>query len=169
MKHSDLYVFREGLEMAQMIGSHFTYAVKKNKDMLEIEIKAIEEPKKPAENFKAYLKELDKLEREHAEKDLMGKPMRKKIMVTITRSSLQYIIPGRNDPKSKYGEDVAKLNNKHRASIEAQEKKEAKFVAFLSEESEWKPFMIDLNIVPNDIHQGIMDRIIWMINDVKKL
>ncbi|MCK4816320.1 hypothetical protein KA005_11175 [bacterium] len=169
MKRSDLYVFQEGLEMAQLKGAKFTYAVTKNKRRLESEIKIMEKAKEPDKSFKEFEKEIDALYKEYADKDVMGKPKMKKIMVSATKSSWQYIIPGLNDPESKYGKAVAVLRKKHKEALEAQEKKEEEYQEFLKEESEWKPFMIDLAIVPDDIHQTIMDRIIWMIKDTEKL
>ena len=169
MKRKDLYKFQEGLEMIQLTGAKFTYAITKNKRRIESEIKIMEKAKEPMEEFKAYQKELEKLYIKHADKDANGKPKSKPIMVSATRSSRQYIIPGLDDPDSIFGKALAKLRNTHKASIEAQEKREEEFAEFLDEESEWEPFMIDLDIVPDDIHQGIMDRIIWMIKDTEKL
>lgn len=169
MKRSDLYTFQEGLEMAQLVGPKFTYAVTKNKRRLDSEISMMEKGKDPGEDFKAYEKELEELYKEHADKDVGGKPKMRKIMVSVIKKKWQYIIPGLDDPKSEYGKALAKLNKAHTPAIEAQEKKEEEYQEFLKEESEWKPFMIDLAIVPEDIHQSIMDRIIWMIRDIEKL
>ena len=153
--------------MAQMTGAKFTYAVKKNKDRIASEIKAME--KEPGAEFKKYQEELDVLYKEYAEKDAMGKPKTEAFMLTPTQKGRRYILPGKDDPESKYTKALVKLQKKHKAAIEAQEKKEEEYQEFLKENTEWKPFMIDLDIVPEDIHQLIMDKIIWMIKDVKKL
>ena len=169
MKRSDLYIFQEGLEMAQMTGAKFTYAVKKNKDRLVSEIRAMEKAKEPAEDFKVYQKELDELYKEHAEKDALGNPKTEAFMLTITKKGRKYILPGKDDSESDYTKALIKLQKKHKEAIETQEKREEEYQEFLKEETEWEPFMIDLETVPEDIHQSIMDRIIFMIKDKTKL
>ena len=131
------------------------------------EIKAME--KEPVPEFKKYQEELDVLYKEYAEKDALGKPKTEAFMMNAVRKGRRYVLPGKDDSESKYTKALVKLQKKHKAAIEAQDKQEEEYQEFLKEDTEWKPFMIDLDIVPDDIHQLIMDKIIWMIKDVKKL
>lgn len=169
MKRSDLYLFQEGLEMAQLSGAKFTYAVTKNKRRVASEIKDMESAKAPDEAFLKYQKELEEFNKELADKDANGKPKTKKVKLGLMKFGMQYDIPGLEDIKSPYGKGLEKFKKEYTKEILDQEKKEEEYQEFLKENTKWKPFMIDLDIVPDSINQYIMDRIEFMIKDVEKL
>ncbi len=168
MKRSDLYKFQEGLEMAQHKGAKFTYAVTKNKRRVKTEIVDMESGKKPSQAYEKYKKEQEAVNIQFAEKDEGGNPRTERKVLGPTRAQEVYVIPGENDPKSEFSKETDALRKKHDVAVKAHTKKIEKHQEFLKEETDWKPFMIDLDIVPEDISQYVMDRIDWMINDVEK-
>ena len=167
MKRSDLYVFREGLEMAVLPGAKFTYAVTKNKRRVNTEIKDMEKAKEPSKEFKAYTEAQEEINRKYADKDARGNPKTEQRLVSATRKQTFYIIPDIDDPNSKHSKETEKLEKKHKEEIDIQSEKEEAYHKFLEEKTEWKPFMINLDDVPDEIPQRVMERIYFMIRETE--
>ena len=153
--------------MSFLPGAKFTYAVKKNKDMLKIEIKAMEEANEPSKEFKEYTEAQGEINRKFAEKDAKGNPKTEQRRIGAIKKRTFFIIPGIDDPNSKFTKATEKLAHDHKEVIDIQAEKEEEYQEFLKEDTEWKPFMIDLESVPDGIHQEVMDRIHFMIKETE--
>jgi len=153
--------------MAQLTGRRFTYAVSENKDTLAVEIGHMEKFKKPTSEFEEYSKKLEEFNKKWAEKDAGGNPKVKKIPLSPTRATYQYVIPGINDQHSEYALALTEFNKPYLKVIKEQEEKEREYEEeFLEEPANFSPFMIDLDDVPDSIPQPIMDRIKFMIRKI---
>ena len=179
MKRSDLYVFREGLEMNTLYmierenrqevlpGAKFTYAATKNKRRVNTEIKDMEKAKEPSKEFKEYQDAQEEINRKYADKDSRGNPKTEQRLVSATRKQTFYIIPDIENPNSKHSKETEKLEKKHKEVIDIQSEKEEAYRKFLEDETEWKPFMINLEDVPDEIPQRVMERIYFMIRETE--
>lgn len=170
MKKVELYTFLRGLETSSFQHPRVTYAVNKNKRLLNEEIETMEEFIKPSEQYIKFSEENEELAKKFAKKDETGNP---KISVTPVpgdprRVQKSYDIEGVRDINSKYRKELAKLEKKYEKAISEQNDKIAKYnKEFLLDESEFQPFMIDLEILVDHekCPQQVMDLIYFMIKE----
>lgn len=169
MKRKDLYTFRSGLKSANFQHPRCTYAVNKNKRLVQQAIEDMEKTIKPDEEMEKFFKEREELARKHATKNEAGEPK-------LTRMSsldpddikMTYVIPGIDDKESKYRKELDKIEKKYKESIEKHDEKIKKYnEEFINDESDFEPFMIELSVLETHekIPQHVMDRIFFMIKE----
>ena len=171
MKKRDLYSFKNGLNSAKFEHPRVTYAVNKNKRLVDEVIKDMEKYVEESEQMKAFAKEREELAKKHCVKNDKGDPQLKALPGrTQGEVSMVYDIPGQNDVKSVYRKALAKIEAKFKEEITKHEKKVKTYnEEFLDDDTEYKPFMVDLELL--EVHekcpQNIMDLIHWMIREPK--
>jgi len=169
MKKKDLYSFMRGLNSTKFEHPRSTYAVNKNKRLVEEVITDMEKANTPSDKMKEFGTEREELAKKHCVVDDAGNPKLIKLPGTATGEvQMIYEIPSQNDPESKYRKELAKIEKKYKEEIEAHDEKVKKYnEEFLLEDSEYKPFKIDLSFL--EAHeicpQPVMDLIFWMVRD----
>lgn len=167
MKKVDLYSFRRGLDLAEFSHPRVTYAVQKNRRRVETEIKDMEVAIKQSEEFQKFVAEREELAKKHSEKDDKGNP-KTKVVDSGDGPSRIYVIPGQEDVKSKYRVELAKIEKKYEKAIKEHSEKIRKYnEEFLKDDSDFKPFMVDLELLEQyeKCPQEVMNLIHWMIKD----
>ena len=170
MKKKDLYSFRSGLSAAKFEHPRSTYAVNKNKRLVEAVIKDMEKAVEPDEQMKEFQKQREELAKEHCTKDDKGNPKLTRVPDPGNPGGFQmlYDIPGQNDEKSDYRKALAKVEKKFKEDIDKHEAKVKKYnEEFLEESTEYEVFMIDLSFLEahEKCPQSVMDAIWWMVRD----
>ena len=173
MKKSDLYSFEIGLNRAKFEHPRVTYAVSKNKRLVRPIIEDMQKAVKLSEKMEEYQKVREDLAKKYCEKNDDGSPKFNKIPDPIRLGEYQmvYDIPGQKDPASKYRKELAKLENKYKDAIDEHKEKVRRYEKeFLDDETEYKPFMIDLEFMEahEKCPQEVMDLIHWMIKEPKE-
>jgi len=150
---------------SNLSGAEFTFAVKKNKDLIAGDIAAMDEIRKPGYEYEEYQKDLTALFQKHAERDAEGNPIKHPVMITPSRKGEMYKIKGIDDPASEYRKEVDALNERFADVIAGQQAKEEEHARFMEKECDIDLVMVSIKDVPNAVNQFIMDRIIYMITD----
>lgn len=169
MKKKDLYAFMRGLKMAKFEHPRSTYAVNKNKRLVEETIKDMEKAVEPSDEMKEFQKEREELAKTHGAKDEAGKPVLKKAPgMSPGSAQMIYDIPGQDDVKSNYRKALTKIEKKYNEEVDKHDSKVKKYnEEFLDEATEYKVFMIDLSFLEahEKCPQPVMDQIWWMVKD----
>jgi len=172
MKNDELYVMRDGLNAVPDKVSYenvkkkgiinFKLAVSKNKWMLNNHLKDVEEAIKSSEDYSKYRKEEQGLSKKFCRKDEEGKNI---IIPTVEGrvKGERYDIEGQGDPDSEYSRAFEKLENKYKKEIKERKEQLEKFNDFLEEESDFEPYLIPFNLVPDDLPQSAMDGVLFII------
>lgn len=172
MKNDELYVMKEGLNAVPDKVSYqdekkkgiinFKFSVSKNKRMLNNHLKDVEEAIKSSEDYSKYRKEEQELSKKFCRKDEEGKNI---IIPTVEGrvKGERYDIEGQDDPDSEYSLAFKKLENKYRKEIDERKVQLDKFNIFLEEESDFEPYLIPFNLVPDDLPQSAMDGVLFII------
>ena len=171
MKKVDLYSFQRGLELAEFTHPRVTYAVQKNRRKVDSEIKDMEVAIKQSEKFVEFVKAREELAKQHSEKDDKGNPKTKEVSTGDGKFQRIYVIPGQDDITSKYRKELTKIEKKYEDVIKEHTEKVRKYnEEFLNDESEYKPFMIDLELLEQyeKCPQEVMNLIHWMIKEPKE-
>lgn len=171
MKKVDLYSFQRGLEMAEFTHPRVTYAVQKNKRKVDSEIRDMEVAIKQSEKFVEFVKAREELAKQHCEKDDKGNPKTKEIPTGDGKFQRIYVIPGQDDITSKYRKELTKIEKKYEDAIKEHAEKVRKYnEEFLNDDSDYKPFMIDLELLEQyeKCPQEVMNLIHWMIKEPKE-
>ena len=171
MKKVDLYSFKRGLESADFSHPSMTYAVQKNLRKVKEVITDMEAAIKHSDNFAAFVKAREELAKQFSEKDDSGNPKTKEISTGDGGFQRIYIIPGQDDLTSKYRKELTKLEKKHEEDIKEHTEKVRKYNdEFLLDDSEFQPFMIDLEVLEQyeKCPQSVMNLIHWMIREPKE-
>ena len=146
MKKRDLltlwYIF-ENLQK-EKTNVNFSYAVAKNRMGMKAEVEALEEARKPSDDFAAYEQERISLIQKFAEKDDQGQ-----IKATDDRIALL-------DP-DKFKEEFDKLQEKYADAIKETEEQAKEFNLLLDDEVEFEVYPISLDTFPEKIEPEIME------------
>ena len=171
MKKKDLYTFRRGLNLTRFEHLRVTYAVNKNKRLVEVVIKDMEKAIEQTDEMKKFTKGREELAKEHCAKDEAGQP---KLIKGPGNSpgevQMIYDIPGQTDEKSVYRKALTKLEKQYKEEIDKHDEKVKKYnQEFLDDDSEFEPFMAPLTLMEahEKCPQNIMDLIFWMVDDTK--
>lgn len=169
MKKKDIYELRDGLELTNFEHPRVTYAINKNKRLVATAIKDMEKYVKPTKEMQAYIEQRESLAKKHALKDTNGNPKLKYIQGAGGKPQTVYDIPGQDDPKSKYRKELDASEKKNKILIDAHNEKIRKYQdEFLDDETEFKPYTIDLKVLVDNekkCPQKTMDMIHWIIKE----
>jgi hypothetical protein len=168
MKKEDLYSFSKGLNLTAFEHPRVTYAVNKNKRLVEQEIADMELSIAPDEQMKLFFKEREELAKKFSFKNEQGQPKMKKAPAANGKFQWLYDIEGQMDDTSAYSLELGILKGKFKDDIEKHDLKEKQYnEVFLKDNTEFKPFMLKLELIEahEKCSQGIMDLIFWMIEE----
>jgi uncharacterized protein YdiU (UPF0061 family) len=167
MKRKDLQFFYEGLHHAKFDNPKITYAITKNKRRLQEIIEDLQKSApQPDEKMQEFLNKREDLAKQYANKDKDGNPLKRVIPVAVGRNMTVYDVPDADNEESPFRKAIKPLQEEYKEDIEAHSKKEEDFEKFLQEESEYVPFMVNLQTFEDEkCPQQIMDLIFWMIDD----
>jgi len=173
MKKRDLYSFERGLKIAKFEHPRVTYAINKNKRLVRQTIEDMEKAIEPSDKYKEFQKEREELAKLYSKKDEKGNPELKHIQDPNNPMEKQwiYVIPGQEDPKSKYRKELAKIEKKYEADVKEHSDKLQKYNdEFLDDKADFEPFMLPLDLLEahEKCPQIIMDLIHWMIKEPKE-
>lgn len=122
-------------------GTKLNYALVRNLDRLEDEVKAIEAGRKPSEEYLKYDAEKRSIQIKYAIKNEDGEPQ---------IFNYKYHFTTENSNKAKA--EIEKLNSKYKTTIEAFAKAEKEFQEFLEEENkDFKPYIIKQEWLPDNL------------------
>jgi hypothetical protein len=146
--------------------ARFSYAVSRNKQLLEPIIKSLEEMTKPNDEHKKFTDERQELLKEYAKKDEDGNPMVQRIPGPNNQVRESFMIPGINDKDNEFNTKLERLKKKHSKAISEQEEREKKYEEYLDEPvDDFTPIMVDWKLVPDGISQQAMDGVFFMIKE----
>lgn len=155
LKNKDLYELMAGLRAVKDLkGLKFAYAVSKNINLVRQELESFEEMSKPTPEYMAYDIARVELAKKHAVKDENGKPR---------MENNHYIM----EDKELFDKEVDKLQKSatHKKAVEEREKQLNEFKAFLEEDSDFEPYMVKIQYVPEDITSEQLAGIFMIIDD----
>lgn len=172
MKNHELYIMRDGLNAVPDNVSYqdkkkkgivkFKFAGSKNKRMLSNHLKDMEKAIEASKELIKYQEKEQELSKKFCRKDKDGK----NIFLPFEDERLKrFDINGFDDPASAYSTELKSLKKSFKSAIEEQEKKMEDFNDFLKDESDFEPYLIPLDLVPEDLPQSAMDGILFMIKD----
>ena len=167
MKRRDVYSFRDGLKMTAFTHLRITYVVNDNKRKTTNLIDDWEKEIAPVGEMKELIKLREDLAKKHSAKEKDGKP---KMITKAGRTPMEvvreYDIKDKDDPKSKYSVEFAKLDKKYKKAIEEHAEKIRIYnEEFLDDECDFKPTTVKLTLVEEKetCPQAVMDLIYPMI------
>lgn len=135
-------------ELKTLKGIKLVYAIDKNLTKLEGEVKSIEAAQKPSKKFEEYEEKRIGLNETYAEKDENKVPK----MKNIDQWRSEYVIDESKKPE--YDKKMDELTDEFSDEIKKREKQLKDFDKFLKDESDFKPYQIDSEIIPEDIEWG---------------
>ncbi|RLD59338.1 MAG: hypothetical protein DRI97_01245 [Bacteroidetes bacterium] len=160
-----------GLKSAKFEHPRVTYAVNKNKRLVQEVIDDMEKAVAESDEMKKFTKEREELAKKHCVNDDNGQPKLKKVPgKNPGEIQMIYDIEGQNDEKSAYRKDLTKVEKKFKEEIEKHEAKVKKYnEEFLDDVSEYETFMVPLTLMEahEKCPQPTMDLIFWMVDDTK--
>jgi len=167
MRYIDCLVMSAGLQDVNASGmkARFSYAVARNKRLLEPVIKSLEEMVKPSEEHVKFIAERKKILQEFAKKDENGDPIVRAAVVAGQQQET-YMIPGISDMSNEFNIKLDKLKKKFKKEIDEQEVKEKEYDEHLDEEAkDFAPIMVEWKLVPDELSQQAMDGVLLMIKE----
>lgn len=171
MKKKDLYSFLRGLKASKFEHPRVTYAVNKNKRLVEDVIKDMEKAVEPDKEMTEFTKEREDLAKVHCVKDDKDQPKLKRVPgQNPGEVQMIYEIIGQDDEKSDYRKALTKVEKKFADAITKHEDKVKKYnEEFLDDKTEYDVFMVPLTLMETHekCPQNIMDLIFWMVDDTK--
>lgn len=144
--HKNLFILK-GLS-----GAKFAYAIARNTDKLQSEMKALDTAKEQSEAFKTYNTERENLAKKHAVKDDKGQPVVK---------DNQYVI----EDNDAFNKEIKTLQKQHATAIEAYEKQLEDYNKLLETESEVELYKIPLSDIPENISVEQMSALYPLIQE----
>lgn len=149
----DLY---NGLKaVSNLPGARWAYAVAKNMDRLQPEIRALQKAFAHDEDFAEYESKRRELAKEHAVKE-DGKPKTVKV-----GANEEYLI----DDQDKFNKELKKLQKKHEEAVDNREQQIEDFNELLSEEVELDLYMINPDYIPEEITPAQVQAIMAVIDE----
>lgn len=133
-------------------GVKFAYAIARNIDKLQAEMKALDTAKEPSEAFETYNTERENLAKKHAVKDDKGQPV---------ISGNEYVI----EDNDAFNKEIKALQKEHAEAIEAYEKQLEDYNKLLQTESEVELYKIPLSDIPENISVEQMSHIYQLIQE----
>lgn len=172
MRYIDCLIMNDGLMAVNASGmkARFSYAVSRNKQLLEPIVKLLEGMTKPNDEHKKFTDERQDLLKEYAKKDEDGNPMVQRTPGPNNQVRESFMIPGINDKDNEFNTKLEKIRKKHQAAIDEQADKETKYEEFLDEPvNDFKPIMVEWKLVPESgLTQQAMDGVFFMIKPEAK-
>jgi len=152
MKNKDLVQLSQTLNQVSGIkGKEFAYAVFKNKNLIEQEIKIFEQLRKdPHPDFQNYENERMIVCINYSQKDDNGNPV---------IENNQYKI----EDWSGFQEDMKELSDKYKDVIEDMENTRKEYEDFMEKESSIELITVKFENLPNDIDAITLERLKFMI------
>jgi hypothetical protein len=121
---------------------------------------------KESDEVKEFIQKREELAKEYAVKDSKGN-----FKTMLDENSRRiYVIPDMDDLNSPYRKRLKELEETFAKDVKDHEEKVRKYnEEFLLDDSEFKPFMIDIELLEQyeKCPQAIMDLIHWMIKDTE--
>jgi hypothetical protein len=166
MTNDDVLFLAENLpdvDVPDMDGD-FNYAVSYNMREAERIAVSIRKVIASKEGMKEYLKGVQALREEYADKDPTGKPITTERPVKGGVQTL-YAIPGLQNPNSPFNKAVEELKEKHKKDFEEEEKQ----MEFLQKENkQFKPLTVTRRQVPKGLSRRAMDAVFLFVEKPKK-
>lgn len=130
-------------------GVKFSYFLAKNRIAIKSEVEALDEARKPEQDFLDFELERVKLAQEYSDKDSAGKPMvQNGAFVIVTKLD-------------KFEKEMEKLKKKFKGSVEQRESQMKEFEKLLSEEYVMSnPFKISFGELPESIEPSVVEVLI---------
>lgn len=152
MLRRELYRLADGLRSvgALKAGIKFAYAVAKNLDAAEREIALINKTQTPSSEMIEYEKKRIELARKHSAKKDNGEPI---------LAGDQFVLAD----YAAFDAEFKALQREYWEALEEHETRQQDFEAFLDGEADYRPYMIPLDLVPEDITPGQMRGIFEVI------
>lgn len=166
MKKKELYEIEKSLQTVKLIGKTVAFVIADNKKRISEQISTWEkEQTEQSPELKKHLDDVEKLKREFAEKDHIGRPKMKPGNYPDGSRGMFYTIPGSENPDSDFRKELAKLETKNAKAILEHDEKERKFnEEFLEEECDFKLRTIKYSELPKEITQDQMDAIMIILD-----
>jgi len=168
MKNKEVLMFNNGLNSLrnELSGRVFANAIALNKEKIGLYVKALNEAKKPNKNMQEYLDAFEQLKKEYATKDSKGNPVINEGIDPMNgEKTYFYDIPDNNNPHSEFVQKRDKLYEEHKKAIDEYNSNLQEWAeVLLEQESEFKPVMIKLTDVPDEIYHVEMSGIKYMVN-----
>ena len=153
MNKGDLLNFNAALtNVANLKGVKFAYAVSKNAQSIESELKAIQEAAKPREDFVKYEKERVELCEECSKKDDQGKSI-------SIRGEFQM------EDRAAFDKKLKKLRKTHEKAIDGSVAQKLEIEELLKEDVEVKIHKVAVDNLPEDLTAAQILGISEMIED----
>lgn len=137
----------------------YFYAVNKNLNKIENEIKIIEKLKEPTSKFKEFLQDKETRLKQHAKKDESGK----EIIINETLPNGQTVQRYDVEDMGKWDKEMDDLRETYSEAIKEQEDIQDKLNELLLEEVEIELYMIPLSYVLDDISGEVQRKILPII------
>ena len=155
MKNEKLQSLYAGIEaVSGLKGVRFAYAMAKNKSALKRELESLQEAIKMSDKFTEYEKKRVELCEQHSEKDDTGK---------AKLENNEYVILS----KAQFNKELDKMRKEHKDTLDERTAQIKEFNELLKKESEFKPYMVAYESVPEDISTETMSKIIELVNEPK--
>lgn len=165
MKYIELIIMKNGLDAVEApnMKARFSYAVARNKQILENVLKAVDEVLKKTEKYEEYEKERKDILVKYAKRDQDGEPILENIRVgnMVQRS---YRIPGIDDKNHPVNLELEALKKKYKTEIDHRDKQVKEYEEFIEKEAEdVELHMVAWKLVPVEgLSQQAMDGVIYM-------
>ena len=153
MKNKEIVDLYQALSGINLKGPKFAYAVAKNINLIQPELKAFDAAQKPREDYIEYNKQRAELAKQHAEKDEKGKPI---------------IINGRNykvADEEAFEKEWEVLKQKHAEAIAYREQQDKEFHELMEKDSTVTLHKLSLKDVPEDITSQQLTSIFAIVDD----
>lgn len=140
--------------LGQLKGARFTFAVSKNKQILQVELDKIREMSQMTAEYKVYEAERVAINKKYAEKDSESKPIIENKNYKITNAN-----------KKAFEKEMAELKEKNKDLIEAREKQSIEIAEYARAEILLDLKSIPLKFIPEDITVDQMDILAKLIQE----
>ena len=131
-------------KLGELTGVKFAYAIAKNINTLRPEVESLDKSIELSDDFKKYDEARVKLVEKHADKDKDGNPKKK-----ISPDGKQEYVVEEN--QSVFDKEFDALKKKNADVLTAREKQIDEYNSMLDTDSDFKPFKINLDVVPEQI------------------
>lgn len=152
LKKEAIVLYKNLFTLKGLSGAKFAYAIARNTDKLQSEMKAIGTAKEPSEAFKTYNTERENLAKKHAVKDDKGQPV---------ISGNEYVV----EDNDAFNKEIKALQKQHAKVIEAYEKQLEDYNKLLETESEVELYKIPLSDIPENISVEQMSALYPLIQE----
>lgn len=155
MKNKDLFKLASSIMACSSLkGVRFSYALSKNMNKIKSELKIFEEANQPSPEFKKFEEARLKLNKEFGDLDENG---------NLKMANGQYVILPQN--RKKFDKAFEELKKKSKSVLKAREEQIKQFNELLEEESDFKPYFVNMEHVPEDISVEQLNGISDLIDD----